>query len=72
MIEITNMPMMFSAVITPNCFRISLCVKMKVANPSAVVKLVSSVALPTLTIMRCNAMALFPWRLNSAWYLLTK
>ena len=70
--EITNMPRMFRAVTTPNCFSIWLWVKMNVANPRAVVKLVSNVALPTLTIIRCKAIALMPCRLYSAWYLLTK
>ena len=72
MIEIKNTAMMLSAATTPKFFRTSECVKMKVAKPSAVVKFVNSVAFPTLMIIRCKAIALLPWRLNSAWYLLTR
>ena len=64
--------MMFNAATTPNSMSTGLCVKMNVANPKAVVALVKSVALPTLVTIRCSAIILLPWRLNSAWYLLTK
>ena len=64
--------MMFKDDTTPNSTRSGLWVKMNVAKPNAVVALVSKVALPTLATMRFSANILFPWRLNSAWYLLTK
>ena len=67
-----NAIMMLSDDTTPNSTKIGLCVKMNVANPMAVVAFVSNVALPTLVTMRCKASILLPWRLNSAWYLLTR
>ncbi len=44
----------------PNSFNNSLLVMIKVAKPAAVVKLVIKVAVPTLVITLCNALALFP------------
>ena len=41
----------------PNSFKILLLVKMKVAKPEAVVRLVINVALPILEITRCNDLA---------------
>jgi hypothetical protein len=43
-----------------NSLRISLLVIINVAKPAAVVRLVIKVAVPTLVITRCNALALFP------------
>ena len=55
-----NATMMLMDETTPNSTSTGLCVKMKVAKPSAVVALVSSVALPTLVTMRCSASILLP------------
>ena len=57
--------MMFNAATTPNSMSTGL-VRVNVANPNAVVALVKSVALPTLVTIRCSAIILLPWRLNSA------
>ena len=45
-----NIPITFKDAITPNSLSNLLLVKMKVANPLAVVKFVINVALPILTI----------------------
>ena len=55
-----NASMMLSDATTPNSMRMGLWVKMKVANPNAVVALVNSVAFPTLVTMRCSAIILLP------------
>lgn len=44
------MPIIFNEAITPNSCRTLLLVKIKVANPEAVVKLVSKMTLPILII----------------------
>ena len=41
----------------PNSFKILLFVKMKVAKPEAVVRLVINVAFPILEMTRCNDLA---------------
>ena len=56
----------------PNSLRSWLLVKIKVANPEAVVILVIKVAFPTLVMTRCKDLAWFPWRWISCWYLLIK
>ena len=57
---------------TPNSTNNLLSVKMNVANPLAVVRLVIKVALPTLVMTRCKDFAWLPCFLISCWYLLIK
>src|SRR5210317_42374 len=57
---------------TPNSFKILLLVKIKVAKPEAVVKLVINVAFPIFAITRCNDLAWFLCFAISCWYLLIK
>ena len=42
---------------TPNSFKILLFVRIKVANPDAVVRLVINVAFPTFMMTRCKDLA---------------
>ena len=70
--EMQNIARMLTDAMTPNCCSTSLVVKMKAANPSAVVAFVMKVAFPTFLTMRVRARPLLPCRLNSAWYLLSK
>ena len=67
-----NIPIMLMLATTPNSFNKELSVRMKVANPEAVVTLVIKVAFPTLVITRCSAFALLPCFLYSCWYLLIR
>ena len=52
--------MMFMEATTPNSFNNTLLVRIKVAKPDAVVRLVIRVAFPTFVITRCNDFALLP------------
>ena len=67
-----NIAMILILATTPNSLSSELSVRIKVANPDAVVMLVIKVALPTLVITRCNAFTWLPWFLYSCWYLLIK
>ena len=70
--ESKNIAMMFIEATTPNSLRILLLVKIKVANPEAVVKLVIKVAFPIFAITRCKDLAWFRCLAISCWYLLIK
>ena len=63
---------MFIDATVPNSFKILLSVKMKVANPHAVVMLVIRVALPIFEITLWRERAWFPCFLTSCWYLFIK
>ena len=56
----------------PNSFSTLLSVRIKVANPEAVVKFVINVAFPIFMITRRSDFALFPCFATSCWYLLIR
>ena len=56
----------------PNSFRILLSVKIKVAKPEAVVRLVIKVAFPIFMITRCKDLIMLPCLATSCWYLLIR
>ena len=64
--------MMLIEATIPNSFNTLLSVKIKVAKPDAVVKLVISVALPIFVITLCKDFTLLAFLATSCWYLLIK
>ena len=58
--EIRNIAKILMEATIPNSFRTLLSVRMKVANPEAVVKFVINVAFPIFMITRRKDFALFP------------
>ena len=62
----------FNDATTPNSCSVSLFVRIKAANPEAVVRLVSNVILPIFCIIICNAISLLLVLLNSLWNLLIR
>jgi len=67
-----KMETMFIDATIPNSFKILLFVKIKVENPEAVVKLVISVAFPTLAMTLCSDFAWLLCFAISCWYLLIR
>ena len=67
-----KMPIMLREATMPNSFKILLFVKIKVAKPDAVVRLVIKVAFPIFVITRWSDLALFPCLATSSWYLLMR
>ena len=70
--ERKKMAMMLIEATMPNSFNTLLSVKINVAKPEAVVRLVISVALPIFIITLCKDLTMFPCLANSCWYLLIK
>ena len=64
--------MMLIEATIPNSFNTLLSVKIKVAKPDAVVKLVIIVALPIFIITLYNDLTLLPCLATSCWYLFIK
>jgi len=70
--ESTKIPTILMDATIPNSFSSLLSVKIKVANPAAVVILLIKVAFPIFEITLCNESAWLPCFWISCWYLLIK